>query len=344
MKPPGKLTISFCSDIFLHDRRLRSALALLYDKIYLPELPTSGSGCQNVNWDGVDPSQVIVSMKTSDGALGCDAIIERVAPSESDKVFFPEMLLLIREARRLRQGGHPDRKYIDSLVPGYGVDEQFLVFFAVMGDKIQDSLRKAGFHPGIFYSYCLANFFWHAWSEAIAPRFFVDNKIFHVPLALEDMAVLLQEQLLNYFIPEVGSLEDDDILLLRQRTASERLGYLAHIFELVGECDMARNTCALAEVRRMLSEKIKLKIVPAFVEYANSLRAEKKAKSVKCLDHLVTAFSVSGGIWEPRYWLSAAKSLLGGAADEAGKGIEEMSNRRQFMSYLLKLVEPVHEN
>jgi len=185
-----------------------------------------------------------------------------------------------------------------------------------------------------YFALWVLSFYWTVWEASIVPRFFWQDEIFATPLAVEDLAELLHENTLGHFLPYLGSLEDEEILTLRRLTASERLGYLAHILGMVGEMDDARKVSDMGEVHRMVSDRVKTRVLPAFVQYARSLEGQRKAKKTRFGERMVGAFAVDASVTSPKYWLTALKSLLDWNADDKREAAEDCTNERQFLTFL----------
>jgi len=342
MLTPSRMTILYCSDVCIQSQRLRAALGLLYDAIYLPNLTDLYSGCGDIFWNSMSHAHVAARVKASDGVLGQEGIIRRVQPPEepNPQLFLPDFISIVRAARAFQDGR--DERIVAAAKEEYAVSDQFLLFVAQIEHKVQGSLRRMDIDQGSFFDQAMMTileFFVHHWNDTLGPRFFVDSKIFSTPLAVEDMTILLHDEVLYYFLPDVGDIDDSDILELRERTQEERLGYIGHVLELVGQIPEYRNTTSMPELRRFLRDKIATQVVPAFVQYLKRLRAQKQEKRVKTVSDIVDAFAVKGSIVEPRYWVNMLRSLLGSVRTSKTTDVQRASISEDFMAYVAKLLE-----
>ncbi|MHC4334459.1 MAG: hypothetical protein ACYSUP_12820, partial [Planctomycetota bacterium] len=334
------LEIAYSSHFFLDNRRLRVALALLFDKVYLPSFSKGmvrGSPESDRMWGTGNPLRLELYEaakfeRKSDGLLGVEGVIARRVVELEGGV--PEVLA--KSSEYLREGEMP---YLPQWVLWFRDEApaEFVRLCDKAREKCERSFRAAGAEGFKVPQDRLIIYIASLWEKTLVPRFFDESAISNDPVSVEDTALLLHQGVLQYFLADVGHLQDEEILELRRRTHSDRLQYACHLVSVVGELEEARSVCSVSELRKLASDRVRTEIVPSFVEYARSLEVLAEIRRVRKLDRLVQAMRVEGSIFEPRFWLGAAAAMLGTEIDVAEDKLREATNERRFLAYVTEL-------
>jgi hypothetical protein len=152
---------------------------------------------------------------------------------------------------------------------------------------------------------------------------------------------LLHNEILACRIPEISSLNADQILELRHRTKDLKLGYKQYLSQLSDELEdrlSAGNTLELEEARKIAERKV----IPEYENYVRQLKNEEISFGAKILEAGGKFLQVDASIWTPKFWgaiLEIFSSTIYSAAEQDQRAY--LSNEKQAFHYLATIQRKV---
>jgi hypothetical protein len=313
--------IIYSSDITIENPHELSALCVFYDRVVLPHVAERDVGSITIQLS--DTHLTYKALRTlSKGRLPPEQGLWATAQTwdEDNRVLFDEGVIV-----RLNPPPSGLENFEEDLFFDMDAEEQLLTLAKI---KIWEIAQVEGdvilsLRPDIVRHLCR--------DDLRLPELHVCGL---QPASREIMKFLEARSVFSYFIPELGELNKDQILKVREKVKDTREGFSLHLQTLSkGVEQRLKGGESISEIERFARSVIETELIPDYRQFLRQLSAEQGDFWQNVRKAVEKILKIDASPLTPKFWGQLLEAM-GVALDTAERQKEQLSNRRQAFQFL----------
>jgi hypothetical protein len=154
------------------------------------------------------------------------------------------------------------------------------------------------------------------------------------PASREIMKFLEAQSVFSYFLPKLRKLDEEQILLVRERVKDTREGFSLHLQRLSqGVEQRLKGGESISEIEQFARGVVDTELIPDYGQFRRQLGSERLGRFKTVLGTVKEVLSIDANPWTPKFW-GQVLAAVGVSLDLADKRKEQLSNKNQAFQFI----------